>query len=657
MLSLFIISTFFSIQTTDTITHQDLDEVVIVSASAKGSRRSVKGEVVNIDEHLSELSHVALIRRGSYALEPTINNMQTERISTTIDGMKIFYACTDKMDPVTSYVESGNLQSISLNSGLSGNPQSTGNIGGSLDLKLRKVGFSASPHRVSAQIGYESNGKMQIYGADAALSGNKAYGNVGIFFRHADNYKRGGGEEVEFSQFQKVNTFANLGFRLSEKNILESTFIYDCATNVGYPALAMDVSKAEGIIASVSVKHLFSNEFFNSLETKTYYNHIRHVMDDTQRPDVEIHMDMPGLSYTTGLYSLLTASDDKHQVQLNYDMYYNRLFADMTMYPGEAAPMYMVTWPDVGTLCTGIAASDQISLTTKQTLGLSAKWAWQHQRINNAEGLKTLRVFFPNMRDAYYQIIGRVAATYALGGKIGTLQIGGGWGSRAPTVTEAYGYYLNNTFDQYDYIGSPQLKNESAIELNASAKLLALPQLNIEAESNVFFFSNYIIGQYESRLSPMTIGAKGVKIYTNLNHATISNTTLHALWQPLTALSFNAEATYATGTDDEGDNLPLIAPFSYKTTLAFSAKKITTRITLIGNAKHSDYAQKYGETPTAAYAIANISAQYNLSLRHTNIAIRMGIENIADRNYTTYSDWCHIPQKGRNAYASAVFEF
>ena len=35
----------------------------------------------------------------------------------------IFYACTDKMDPVTSYVESGNLQSILLNSGLNGNPQ------------------------------------------------------------------------------------------------------------------------------------------------------------------------------------------------------------------------------------------------------------------------------------------------------------------------------------------------------------------------------------------------------------------------------------------------------------------------------------------------------------------------------------------------------
>jgi iron complex outermembrane receptor protein len=117
-----------------------LDEVVIVSHK-EGGKRSIKGQVATIDEHLQELNHVELVRRGSYAWEPTVNNMQTERLSTTIDGMKIFYACTDKMDPVTSYVESGNLQSISLNSGLNGNPQATGNIGGALDLKLRKAGF------------------------------------------------------------------------------------------------------------------------------------------------------------------------------------------------------------------------------------------------------------------------------------------------------------------------------------------------------------------------------------------------------------------------------------------------------------------------------------------------------------------------------------
>ena len=75
--------------TTTTDSQQKLDEVVITS-NAKGGRRSAKGRAATIDEHLSELSSVNLIRRGAYAWEPVVNNMQTERVSTTIDGMKIF---------------------------------------------------------------------------------------------------------------------------------------------------------------------------------------------------------------------------------------------------------------------------------------------------------------------------------------------------------------------------------------------------------------------------------------------------------------------------------------------------------------------------------------------------------------------------------------
>lgn len=181
--------------------NRDIDEVVVVSAAHSGGKRSAKGQVASVDEHLAQLAKVSLIRRGTYALEPVVNNMQTERLSTTIDGMKIFYACTDKMDPVTSYVESGNLQSISLNSGLDGNPQATGNIGGSLDLKLRKVGFDNDPFSLNVNAGHEWNGHLQVYGADAALSSHRFYTNFGSFYRHAGNYKAGGGRSVSFSQF------------------------------------------------------------------------------------------------------------------------------------------------------------------------------------------------------------------------------------------------------------------------------------------------------------------------------------------------------------------------------------------------------------------------------------------------------------------------
>ena len=646
-----LLSTILLSDTVTTEKAQNLDEVVIVSETGRGRKRSAKGQVASIDEHLGELKNVNLVRRGSYAWEPVVNNMQTERLSTTIDGMKIFYACTDKMDPVTSYVESGNLQSISLNSGLDGNPQATGNIGGSLDLKLRKAGFDNDAFHASASVGHEWNGHVQVYGADAALSSHRTYLNAGAFFRHADNYKVGGGDELQFSQFQKVNVFTNAGLRLAEKDMLEATFIFDRATDVGYPALNMDVAKAEGLITSLSYKHLFRKA---SWETKAYYNHITHEMDDTKRPDVAIHMDMPGKSWTAGVYSLLTTSLKQHDLALNYDLYYNRLFADMTMYPGGAAPMYMVTWPDVGTLNTGVALTDNVRIARNQSLRLSAKVAWQQQRLNNEEGYHALKVFFPGMTDAYH----RIAANYNfLIFKFLNCSIGAGWGSRAPTVTEAYGYYLNNTFDQYDYIGNPSLKNESAVELNGALKCsMHNAQCTIGIEGNVFLFSNYIIGQFETRLSPMTVGAEGVKVYGNISHATIANASLTAEWQLTEQLRWNGKVGYSSGRDADGDPLPLISPVSWQTELQYHYKRLQVGAVVKGNARQSNYGEKYGETAAKAWTILNLAAQYQLSIVNYQLSIRVGVENLFDKQYATYADWNHIPQKGRNIYMNLTFE-
>jgi hypothetical protein len=64
------------------------------------------------------------------------------------------------------------------------------------------------------------------------------------------------------------------------------------------------------------------------------------------------------------------------------------------------------------------------------------------------------------------------------------------------------------------------------------------------------------------------------------------------------------------------------------------------------------YGKKYGETVTPAWVIGNISGEYTLSIHKYALTFRVGVENMADKRYTTYSDWCDIPQKGRNVYVN-----
>ena len=631
-----------------------IDEVVVSSSQGTGKKAVSKGRVASIDEHLAQLSKVEMVRRGNYAWEPVVNNMATERVSTTIDGMKIFYACTDKMDPVTSYVESSNLQRISLNSGLDGNPQATGNIGGSIDLKLRRIGFDAQPSEYNASAGYESNGNVQVYGADAAFSNHSFYTNFGIFYRHADNYKAGGGQRVDFSQFQKTNAFVNAGWQPADDNILEATVIYDIATDIGYPALTMDVKRAEGIITSVSYRREKISGLFDRWETKAYYNRITHDMDDTKRPDVVIHMDMPGRSRTAGLYSLLQGTWRKHDFQLNYDAYHNTLFADMTMYPEAGQPMYMLTWPDVGTFNTGLALTDDIALAPQHHIRLSVKGAWQHRRINSDEGFDALGIYFPGMEQAEARLTGRLAVSYAYVSGNWKLALGTGYGTRTPTVTESYGYFLNNTFDRYDYIGNPNLKNEGAVEANVSLTWNTR-KLTVKGETDAFFFHDYIIGRPDTRLSAMTLGAAGVKIYQNLSYAQIVNASFTADYKPVKWLEWSNRIAYGYGRESRGERLPLIAPLSYQGSIRVRWSNLDAEGGVRMASRNSRCGKDYGETPTSGYAVwhLNVGGHFNIGEVGTNL--HLGVENLFDRHYSTYSDWNHIPQKGRNVYVNASF--
>ena len=118
--------------------------------------------------------------------------------------------------------------------------------------------------------------------------------------------------------------------------------------------LPMDVSIAEAIITSLKYEYMPLNSIVVNWETKLYFNTIMHKMDDTKRPFVPIHMDMPGWNKTYGYYSKVKVKYNKHNLLINLNSFYNRSLAEMTMYPADPNEnlMFMLTWPDVITFIT-----------------------------------------------------------------------------------------------------------------------------------------------------------------------------------------------------------------------------------------------------------------------------------------------------------------
>lgn len=629
---------------------QVLEEVVVIGRKKELNLKQTK-PLTSIDDYLQQSSSVTMVRRGSYAWEPMINNMASERTLVTIEGMHIFGACTDKMDPITSYVEVSNLSEAQITSGQHGSGYGS-TIGGAIDLKRNRVDFTTG-WQAGANLGFETTNRQKIAGASVSYSQPKYFVDTDFMFRDAENYHAGSNREVLYSGFTKMNFSAMSGLKLGN-HILEGSLIYDKATDVGYPALPMDVSLAEALIASLRFEMNRPEKPVSSWESKIYFNTVTHRMDDTTRPDVAIHMDMPGWATTFGGYSSIKGVSGKNRFRGTLNSYVNSSKAEMTMYPENPSelPMYMLTWPDVRTVFNGISVENLHEFNCHLALKMSGGVSSHSNSVESDEGLESIRIFYPDAPKSNLRILKTIAATLYL--KKGLeYSIGAGYGERAPSVSEGYGFYLFNSFDNYDYLGNPSLSNEKSFELNASVAHQK-EKSKLKLSARLFQIHDYIAGIPDPAILPMTLGANGVKVYRALDAATIFNIDLETEFAFTKSFIWQSQLAYSKGQDDDGNPLPFMSPLRYRTSLTYKYRSFKTDLILRGNGTQSDFAERYGEDKTPSFAIIDVNFGYNFPLSSNKIYLNAGVENILDAYYSTYSDWNNIPRPGRNVFVNVV---
>ncbi|WP_188049557.1 TonB-dependent siderophore receptor [Flavobacterium sp. GP15] len=631
-----------------------LKEVKLISATKKKIETAMK-MAVSVDDFLASSSSISFIKRGAYAWEPLLNNMSTERSVVTIDGMHIFGACTDKMDPVTSYLESNTLSSIDIKSGQEGSLHGA-TIAGSIDLKRKSTSFGLEKKWNGAyQTGFEFNNKQFFNLGNVSYSREKLVFDASISYRDAGNYQDGNDNEVKHSQYHKFNTSLGLAFKTSALSSVRAEAIFDEAKDVGFPALPMDLWLSRALITSVSYKQLFEKGLIRVIDTKIYFNAIEHYMDDTTRPENLVHMDMPGWSTTYGLLSKANLKKDRFSSEIQLNAYNNLSIAEMRMYPQDRnnRTMFAYSWPSVTTAFTGIAMNNSWEFSEKSQLNFGGSLGLNY---NYSKYVEFNWIFHPGASQEKTRILPSLHTSYQLSVANFNFSVGTGYGERAPSISEGYGYYIYNSFDRYDYIGNPDLKNEISYEGNASAGFKN-KKLNIQAKVNYFFIENYIIGRILSLGSPMNYQSIGVKGYTQLNHSTLFNFSLNSEFAIMPNLHWKGILTYARAKDDEGKNLPFIRPLSYHTSLHYKYKKIGFQTLLNGDFEQINYSPEYGEDQTPNYMIWNLSADYTFNIKNKKTVFQVGAENILNEYYSTYADWGNIPRMGRNVFTSLKFNF
>ncbi|MEJ5265059.1 MAG: TonB-dependent receptor [Bacteroidales bacterium] len=617
-----------------------------------------------LDNIYARLDGMSLIRRGAYAQEPQLNGFMGGQLNITIDGMKMFGACTDRMDPITSYIEPSNLKKISIKPGSTGCANGC-SIGGTIDMNLKEPAVNGPGALYSSlAIGHEtvSKSKNVLFSTESSTS-KWAFG-LDAVYRKNENYMDGHKKIIPFSQFQKVNIHSALKYQIDSIRYIKFDCIYDDARNVGYPALPMDVSIAKATFLAWE----YQRNLKAQLKVKIYFNNILHVMDDSKRDSlyliknkinglwdsVYMHMDMPGKSATLGGYiQFIIPWNNKNKIVIKADNYTNRSVAEMTMYMRYAGlppekPMYMQTWPEMLRNVTGIFIQNTTSISNKFQLEVEGRIDNNFDILQSEYGQKQLLIFNYALSRWQYKLLKAIHVNnrYQLNKHMTTVT-SIGYSERMPTISERLGFYLYNAYDGYDYIGNPYLNAERSNFLQVTF-LLSQPRLSINFNQSISLISNYIMGVTESTIPVMNVYARGIKVYKNIPNALLLSTGLQVFYVPVDFLQFFVTSKYTFGEIGSGEPMPLIPPFNTIWAVRLQKNKWMLQAECEYTSAQKRVNLNYGEKQTPSYTLFNFKSSYTIKIKHNSIDTSIGVTNIFNRVYYAHLDWGKIHRPGRS---------
>lgn len=602
------------------------------------------------EDVLARLPELSMVRRGSYGMEPVIRSFNSGQVNLLLDGMRIHGACTDKMDPASIYVEPVNLQSIEVRTN-GGSFLNGSSVGGSINMKLAEATcHNEQVFSGTANSGYHSAARSYYQ----SLNLNYATYKWGITatgtYRKSNNYRDGSGKRVDFSQYEKVNYSIHGKYMLNENTYLKLDLLADDGWNIGYAALPMDVGYANARIGAVTFVKENMNNGWQKLEAKLYANQVKHYMDDTHRLNVPIHMDMPGKSATSGMYAEGTKSIGRNQqLTLRADASVTALKASMTMYQEGTSPMYMLTWPDNRQVQSGIAAQYLLQSDSITQLQVSARADYSDFSLTTQEGKDHLAVFGYNGNAVNYFIpsVSVQLSRYLHRNLKASVSLG--MNSRTPTASELFGFYLFNQFDGYDYIGNPSLKQESAQQAELTLQWRK-SKWKVQATGYASRVGNYIIGKHDPKYSVMTAGARGVKVYENLDYALLTGAEGSVIFNPVPQTQIVSVLKYAYARDKDGNALPMIAPLRNITSIKQSIHPLWLQGELETAAAQNRVSIAANEKQTGSFYLCHFRMGYNGQAKGFRWQLNGGVENIFDAYYREHLDWGNIARQGRNFY-------
>ncbi len=628
-----------------------LQEVIISKEDKSDANEAFNfyrsSKISGTEDILNRIEGVNLIRRGAFGMEPTLRSYSAGQINITLNGMKMYGACTDKMDPVTVYVEPGNLAGLTVQQGANGCAMGS-TIGGGLNMELKEAGFlchnqiqlSGFTHYNTANHGTNSGLVFNTNNKNSSIRLNAVY-------RKADDYYAGNKQLIAHSAYEKYNISMSLVQKMGKRQMVIVDFITDEGFDMGYPSLPMDVRYAGAFIYAFTHRYIPLQSKVKKWETKIYYNKIYHEMDDAHRSETVMHMDMPGWSETGGFYTQGVVKLKRQDIVFRVDGHRAYTRADMTMYPPIGKPMYMQTLPGNQLENIGSSLSYKYYLQPNLAIGAVYRVDYYQQTTIDTFGIDQWEAFGYDVSKPNQNLLHNIAVYLEKNWEHFTHRISFSYGERLPTSNERLGFYLFNKSDGYDYIGNYHLLPERAAQVEYKWNFL---QRNYRIGLNLFYhqIQDYIYSAIDPTFYAMTIGGRGVKHYTNIASAMVTGTEITYSWRLTEHFHFIGNTRYTYAKLNNGMPMQQVYPLKIINTIRYQRSFCQIQLEHSGAMQQIRINTEFGETVTPAWNTFHIRAAYSIQWKKLMLQWQVALENIFDLAYYEHLDWGKINRQGRN---------
>ena len=616
---------------------------------------------------------ISIVRRSGIANDIILRGMKKDNLNITIDGMKLYGACPNRMDPPVSHVLTNNIDYITIDEG----PFSVEDFGVlSADVKIHTIapesglhgdinlGFGSWDYQKSSFTLSGGNETIKfLLSASRESSAQYEDGNGDDFYeqiqREIDAGKVSSGVQYQdrykdLDAYTKETLMAKLFWNITDNQELRLSYTANRSDDVLYPSSKMDAIYDDSDLYNMEYIAKELSPYSKELYVQLYKTKVEHPMSTVYR-----NMALSMGESTHALTSEVDGARIKNRFDIqnhtitmgadytlrNWDGYYYKNGKPLDEASGGAKPFHSIY--DVDTKNYGVYLSDNIKLNVFE---IDAGLRYDTTDVDSGYDYQ--------QSNSYDELTGFLTGTYHINSDV-KVYLGYGRGSRVPDAKELY--WVGSRGNE---IGTPNLKNTINDEFDLGAKV-QYDNLSINFKAYYSMLTDFIA--YNA--------TKSANMYENVD-ATVYGLSISGSYFVTDSLYFDYGLSYQKGKKDDplsgesGTNMPEITPLKLNLAANYDwDDSLSLRAEFIASDRWSDYDEENGEQEIAGYGIINLKATKTFANGFEWI---VGIDNLLDKAYAisnTYKDLILLPttspddnimlmnEPGRYIYTNLRYKF